>query len=70
MAIAFDCEMDIRDPLSFDTTSFFAGENEWRITYLKLIIYAFLPIFFCMVCYFAWYIIFKFQKDALDGQLY
>jgi hypothetical protein len=60
MAIAFDCEMDIRTP-DFDLTSFEAGQNEWRITYLKLIIYSFIPIFFCMVCWVVWWIIFKFE---------
>ena len=63
MAIAFDCEMDIRGS-DFDFKSFNAGENEWRITYLKLIIYAFLPIFFCMVCWVTWWIIFRFEKEV------
>lgn len=63
MAIAFDCEMDIRGS-DFDLNSFEAGENEWRITYLKLIIYAFLPIFFCMVCWVTWWVIFRFEEEV------
>ena len=53
--------MDPRDPASIGDLEFEAGENEFRITYYKLLIYAAMPIFLGMCSITTWYCILKFK---------
>ena len=60
--------MDPRDPASIGELEFEAGENEFRITYYKLLIYAAMPIFLGMCSITTWYCILKFKAGREETQ--
>lgn len=55
MLVAFDCFLDPRDITEIKDDEFEAREEEFRITYWKLLIYAVMPFFLGIVSISTWY---------------
>jgi hypothetical protein len=61
MLVAFDCFMDVRDADAIGEYEFEAREDEFRITYWKLIIYALMPFLLGVLSISTWYVVLKYQ---------
>lgn len=57
--MSFDCEIDKRDPNSIDRYNFKAGESEFRIIYIKLILMSFIPLLIGLATVLFWWIVLK-----------
>lgn len=62
MLVAFDCFLDGRDPTTIDINEFEAGEDEFRITYWKLIMYAVMPLLLGIIAISSWSMILKYKS--------
>ena len=60
MLVAFDCFLDPRDPTLIGDFEFEAKEEEFRITYWKLLIYAVMPFVLGSIAIVTWYMVLKY----------
>jgi|TARA_B110000285_G_C14823207_1_gene467488 hypothetical protein len=60
MLVAFDCFLDPRDPTTIGEFEFEAREDEFRITYWKLLIYAVMPFVLGIIAISTWYTVLKY----------